>query len=817
MHYKYNLLLLCLDCSEIKIHKMQTRPIDQDIKRAVRTKKMIRALWTINFCGVALVMLIGVMIYHGYIGYMPPVEGLLNPEDRFASRLFTSDGVEMGRFYQSRNNRVYADYSEISPNVINALIATEDERFMQHSGIDIMALSRVLFKTILLRQKNAGGGSTITQQLAKQLYSPESDGLMDRFIQKPVEWAIAVKLERYYTKEEIIKMYLNQFDFLNNAVGIKTAAHVYFNTTPDSLKIEQAAMLVGMAKNPSLYNPVRADRKDAAVGRRNVVLQQMLKADLITEAECDSLCALPLDVKFTKVDHKDGIAPYFREAVRLMMQAKEPRRGDYPDWDQQRFVDDSIQWATNPLYGWVEKNPKPDGTKYNIYTDGLRIYTSIDSRMQKYAEEAVIDHLKNTLQPQFDREKGSRGPYTTNSAELGQLTPRKLIDRAIRQSERYRVLKNAGMSDAEIMEEFDKPVDMTVFSYDGGQVQKTMSPRDSVVYQKMFLRAGFMSMDPLTGQVKAYVGGPNFHFFQYDMAGVGRRQIGSTVKPFLYTYAFEEGFTPCDMFLNAQPSITLPTGEVWAPRNTGHARIGEMVDLYWALTNSNNWISARLMSELSPSTLARTMHTFGITNHLDPVVSLCLGPCDVSVREMVTAYTAFSNKGLRVDPIYVTKITDNNGNVISEFTPQYTEVMSQEAYFKMVNILQNVINSGTGSRLRRAPYNITAVMGGKTGTTNYNADGWFMGFTPNLVSGVWVGGDERYIHFNRMAQGQGAAMALPIYGLYMKKVYADKSLPYSQTLQFPEPPAGFSPCYKESYGDAPAAETPVEAIDNAFE
>lgn len=748
---------------------------------------------------------------------MPPVEGLLNPEDRFASRLFTSDGVEMGRFYQSRNNRVYADYSEISPNVINALIATEDERFMQHSGIDIMALSRVLFKTILLRQKNAGGGSTITQQLAKQLYSPESDGLMDRFIQKPVEWAIAVKLERYYTKEEIIKMYLNQFDFLNNAVGIKTAAHVYFNTTPDSLKIEQAAMLVGMAKNPSLYNPARADRKDAAVGRRNVVLQQMLKADLITEAECDSLCALPLEVKFTKVDHKDGIAPYFREAVRLMMQAKEPRRGDYPDWDQQRFVDDSIQWATNPLYGWVEKNPKPDGTKYNIYTDGLRIYTSIDSRMQKYAEEAVIDHLKNTLQPQFDREKGSRGPYTTNSAELGQLTPRKLIDRAIRLSERYRVLKNAGMSDAEIMEEFDKPVDMTVFSYDGGQVQKTMSPRDSVVYQKMFLRAGFMSMDPLTGQVKAYVGGPNFHFFQYDMAGVGRRQIGSTVKPFLYTYAFEEGFTPCDMFLNAQPSITLPTGEVWAPRNTGHARIGEMVDLYWALTNSNNWISARLMSELSPSTLARTMHTFGITNHLDPVVSLCLGPCDVSVREMVTAYTAFSNKGLRVDPIYVTKITDNNGNVISEFTPQYTEVMSQEAYFKMVNILQNVINSGTGSRLRRAPYNITAVMGGKTGTTNYNADGWFMGFTPNLVSGVWVGGDERYIHFNRMAQGQGAAMALPIYGLYMKKVYADKSLPYSQTLQFPEPPAGFSPCYKESYGDAPAAETPVEAIDNAFE
>ncbi len=796
---------------------MHTRPIDQDIKRSKRTSKIIKALWTINICGILLVMLIGVMIYHGYIGYMPPVEGLLNPEDRFASRLFTSDGVEMGRFYQSRNNRVYADYSEISPNVIKALIATEDSRFMDHSGIDIRALSRVLFKTLIMRQKNAGGGSTITQQLAKQLYSPESQGLMDRFIQKPVEWAIAVKLERFYTKEEIIKMYLNQFDFLNNAVGIKTAAHVYFNTTPDSLKIEEAAMLVGMAKNPSLYNPARADRKEAALGRRNVVLNQMYKADMLTEEERDSISALPLDVHFTRVDHKDGIAPYFREAIRLMMQAKEPHRSDYPDWDKQRYVDDSIQWATNPLYGWVEKNPKPDGSKYNIYTDGLHIYTSIDSRMQKYAEEAVTQHLKGTLQPQFNKEKGSRGPYTTNADELGTMTPRKLVDRAIRQSERYRVMKIAGYSDAEIMEAFDKPVDMTVFSYDGGQVSKTMSPRDSVIYQKMFLRAGFMSMDPLTGEIKAYVGGPNFHFFQYDMAGVGRRQIGSTVKPFLYTYAFEEGYTPCDQFLNSQPSIVLSTGQVWSPRNAGHAREGQMVDLYWALTNSNNWISARLMSELSPSTLARTMHTFGITNHLDPVMSLCLGPCDVSVREMVTAYTAFSNKGLRVDPIYVTKITDANGNVISEFTPQYTEVMSQEAYFKMIDILQNVINSGTGSRLRRAPYNITAAMGGKTGTTNYNADGWFMGFTPNLVSGVWVGGDERYIHFNNMSQGQGAAMALPIYGLYMKQVYADQSLPYSQSAKFPDPPAGFSACHKESYGDVVQEEAPVEAIDNAFE
>lgn len=776
-------------------------------------RSIIRILWKVNGICILAVMLMGVLIYNGLIGYMPPVEGLLNPDDKYASRLFSSDGEEMGRYYQNKNNRVYTDYDEISPNVINALVATEDVRFKEHSGIDLMALGRVLFKTILLGQKNSGGGSTITQQLAKQLYSPESDGMIDRFIQKPVEWAIAVKLERFYTKEEIIKMYLNQFDFLNNAVGIKTAAYVYFGTTPDKLKIEEAALLVGMVKNPSLYNPVR--RHDAALERRNVVLSQMRKAGMLTEEECDSLSALPLVLDYHRVDHKDGIAPYFREAVRLMMQAKKPRPGDYQEWEMQRYTDDSIAWETNPLYGWVEKNLKPDGSKYDIYTDGLRIYTSIDSRMQRYADEAVTQHLKS-LQQQFDREKRKTGPYTTNRAELGELTAEKLIDRAIRQSERYRVMKKAGSPEDEIQEAFRRPVDMQVFSYRGA-IDTTMTPRDSIIYEKMFLRAGFMAMDPVSGQIKAYVGGPNFRFFQYDMAGVGRRQIGSTVKPFLYTYAFEEGYTPCDMFLNEQPNIQLPTGQVWSPRNAGHARVGEMVDLYWALTNSNNWISARLMAELSPAALVRTMHTLGITNHLDPVMSLCLGPCDVSVREMVTAYTAFSNKGLRVDPVYVTRIEDNNGNVISEFVPQYTEAISQDAYFRMIDILQNVINAGTGNRLRRAPYNITAAIGGKTGTTNYNADGWFMGFTPNLVSGVWVGGDERYIHFNSMAQGQGASMALPIYGIFMNKVFADKTLPYSQTARFPAPPEGFSPCFKESFGDDVEAEVPVEAMDDVFE
>ena len=357
---------------------------------------------------------------------------------------------------------------------------------------------------------------------------------------------------------------------------------------------------------------------------------------------------------------------------------------------------------------------------------------------------------------------------------------------------------------------------MQIFTY-YGEVDTIMTPRDSLLHQKKFLRAGFMSMDSHTGYVKAYVGGPDFKYFQYDMAGQGRRQIGSTVKPFLYTYAFEQGYTPCDEFLNEQPSITTPSGTVWTPRNSGKARIGEMVNLYWALTTSNNWISARLMSELSPAALVRTMHNFGITAELPAVMSLCLGPCDISVKEMVTAYTAFSNRGLRVDPIYVTSIRDNEGNILFEATPQFTEVISEEAYFKMIDILQNVINGGTGNRLRRAPYNITAPMGGKTGTTNYNSDGWFMGFTPNLVSGAWVGGDERYIHFNTMFYGQGASMALPIYGKYMNKVYADKSLPYKQTDQFPEPPAGFKPCFKEDFGADSVIIEPVEVIDGAFD
>ena len=720
----------------------------------------------------------------------------------------------MGRYFRNTGNRVYADFDEISPAVVDALIATEDARFEDHSGIDVKAVARAVFKTVLLQQRNAGGGSTITQQLAKQLYTPPSNGLLQRAMQKPIEWMIAIKLERFYSKEEILKMYLNQFDFLYNAVGIKSAAKVYFNKEAGQLDTLQAATLIGMVKNPSYFNPVR--KPERTRDRRNVVLEQMYKADMLTEAELERLQAQPLTLNFQRVDHKDGLAPYFREELRRYLTAKKPKKDNYPSWDTQKYVDDSIAWATNPLYGWIEKTRKPDGTRYDIYNDGLKIYTTIDSRMQTYAEEAVREHMAS-LQQQFFREKrgSSAAPYTSNRAELSNDMRAKLINNAMRQSERARVARVAGRSDAELEAEFNTPVEMTVFSY-AGPVDTVMTPRDSLLYTKSFLRSGFMSMDPTTGFVKAYVGGPDFRFFQYDMVSTGRRQIGSTIKPFLYTYALEtDEFTPCTQLLNEQPTLYDENGRLWQPRNAGKARVGEMVDLRWALTNSNNWISARIMDRLSPAELVKRMHSYGITNSLPPVKSLCLGPCEVSVKEMVTAYSAFANKGMRSDPVFVTAIADANGNIISDFAPSQTEVITQKGYWRILSILLNVVDGGTGNRLRRAPFNITAQMGGKTGTTNDNADGWFMGFTPDLVSGTWVGGEDRYIHFNNMAQGQGASMALPIYGKYLSKVYADRTLPYSQSARF-EFPAGLNLCESE-FGPMEEEETLDETISGAFD
>lgn len=782
-------------------------------QRPQRPKKIIKWLW-ISFAGFIVILTIFfIMAYNGLIGYMPPIEELKNPQDKFASVLYSSDGVELGRYFRNTGNRVYADFDEISPAVVDALIATEDSRFEDHSGIDVRALVRVAFKTLLMGNRSAGGGSTLTQQLAKQLYTPPSDGLLSRAVQKPIEWMIAIKLERFYSKEEILKMYLNQFDFLYNAVGIKSAAKVYFNKEAADLNIEEAATLVGMVQNPSRFNPVR--HPERTVARRNVVLNQMRKAGMLTQAECDSISALPLRLDFHRVDHKEGLAPYFREELRRYLTARRPSPSDYPSWDRQRYTDDSIAWATNPLYGWIEKNPKADGTHYDIYNDGLKIYTTIDSRMQTYAEQAVDEHMRS-LQREFFREKrnSSTAPYSSDPSELSADLRKKLINNAIRQSERHRVGRLAGLSEAEIRAGFDRPVEMTVFSYNG-PVDTVMTPLDSILYTKSFLRTGFMAMDPRSGHVKAYVGGPDFHFFQYDMVSTGRRQVGSTIKPFLYTYAMESDFTPCDEMLNEQPTFIDESGRPWSPRNSGSARRGEMVDLRWALTNSNNWISARLMAQLSPSELVKRMHSYGITNQLPAVMSLCLGPCEVSVKEMVTAYSAFANRGMRADPMFVTAIADANGNIISEFTPTQTEVITEKGYYKILSMLLNVVDSGTGNRLRRAPYNVTAQTGGKTGTTNSNSDGWFMAFTPDLVSGTWVGGEERYIHFNSMAYGQGAAMALPIYGRFISKVYADPSLHYSQNTRF-EFPAGIDLCEGGVYvEDEP--QSVEEAISGAFD
>ncbi|MCD8030277.1 MAG: transglycosylase domain-containing protein [Bacteroides sp.] len=751
-------------------------------------RKIVNGLWILFGLVVIGNILFFTAISYGWIGYMPPVEELENPNYKFATEIFSEDGKVLGTWSLSKENRVYASYDELSPWLVDALIATEDARYANHSGIDAKALARAIIKSGLLRQSNAGGGSTITQQLTKQLYSPKVDNFFQRALQKPIEWVMAVKLERYYTKEEIIAMYFNKFDFLNNAVGIKTAAHTYFGKEPHELKVEEAAMLVGMCKNPSLYNPLRFNERSK--GRRNVVLDQMYKYDYITLAQRDSLQKLPLELDYHRVDHKEGMATYLREYLRIIMTADKPVKSNYRGWQAQKFYEDSIAWETDPLYGWCAKNKKKDGTNYSIYTDGLKIYTTINSHMQQYAEEAVEEHIGHDIQEKFFKEKLGRkqAPY---SNMLSPAQVNEILYRAARQSDRYRVMDAAGKSDAEIMEAFNTPSEMSVFTWNG--VKDTiMTPMDSIRYYKYFLRTGFMSMDPINGYVKAYVGGPNYTYFQYDMAMVGRRQVGSTIKPFLYSLAMENGYTPCDGTVNVEQTYLDEGGRPWTPRNSSHSRYGEYVTLRWGLANSNNWISAYLMNKLSPYALVNLIHAFGVRNKdIEPTISLCLGPCDISVGEMVSAYSAFANHGIRVAPLFVTHIEDNEGNIVATFSPQMDEVISSTSSYQMLTMLRAVINEGTGGRVRR--YGITADMGGKTGTTNRNSDGWFIGFTPSLVSGCWVGGEERDIHFDTMLYGQGASLALPIWAIYMKKVYEDPSLPYDQTETF-SLPTGFDPC-----------------------
>ncbi len=771
-------------------------------------KKFMITLWILLILGLGCVAGAFYAIWQGWIGYMPNLYQLENPVNKYASQALSADGKLLGTWSYSRANRIFVGYDDLSPWLVKALVATEDERFYQHSGIDYRALARAVVKRVIMGQSNAGGGSTITQQLAKQLYSDVAQSTMERALQKPIEWVIAVKLERYYTKEEIITMYLNYFDFLHNAVGIKTAAKTYFNKEPKNLSVTEAATLIGMCKNPSYFNPVR--KPDRCRDRRNVVLEQMVKAGYLSKADADVHKLEPLALRFHRVDHKEGIATYLRERLRTMLMAKKPVRSNYASWQDQKFYEDSLAWETDPLYGWCNKNRKKDGTPYNLYTDGLKIYTTIDSRMQRYAEDAVEKHVAGYLQPIFDKEKRHQAtrPF---SNQLSEKEVKQIMDRSMKQSERYLTMKQNHVSESEILKSFNTPCEMTVFSYHG-DIDTVMTPMDSIRYYKGFLRAGFMCMDARTGAVKAYVGGPDYRYFQYDMAGVGRRQVGSTIKPFLYTLAMENGMSPCDLAPNVQQTYIV-AGQSWTPRNGSRSRYGEMVTLKWGLAQSNNWISAYVMSKLSPAALVRLIHEFGVLNRdIHPSMALCLGPCEISVSEMVSAYTAFANKGIRSAPMYVTRIEDNEGNVVAEFQPKMNEVISEESAYKMIVMLQGVMNGGTGSRMRFR-YNVNADMGGKTGTTNRNSDGWFMGFTPSLVTGCWVGGEDRDIHFNSMTYGQGASSALPISAYFFQNVFKDKSLGYSADEKF-DLPEGFDPC--ESIVVDETAVDEVGGIDEVF-
>jgi penicillin-binding protein 1A len=729
-------------------------------------KKVFILIWALFFSAIALVCFAFVGVVKGWIGYMPDIEELQNPINRYASQVFTADGKLIGTW--SRNeNRVFTDFEQISPHTFEALVATEDERFYEHSGIDVKALLRAVVKRGILQQTSAGGGSTITQQLAKQLYSEKAGSTFERLLQKPIEWVIAVELERCYTKEEILTLYLNYFDFLYNAVGIKTAARVYFGKQPSELSILESATLIGMCKNPSLYNPVRHNERCRQ--RRNVVFYQMVRSGYLSQSQYDDLKDQPLKLNFRRADHKEGLATYLREHLRTRMTAKEPQRSNYASWQSLQFFEDSLAWANDPLYGWCNKNQKKDGENYDIYTDGLKIYTTIDSRMQAYAEEAAVNHVGHVLQKEFEYGRNHPNFPFTNNLTKEQIS--QILNRSMRQSERYVKMKAAGASEAEMKQAFATPVEMTVFTWNGA-IDTVMTPMDSIRHYKKFLRSGLVSIDPMTGFVKAYVGGLNYTYFQYDMAFKGRRQVGSTMKPFVYAMAMEDGMLPSDTIVNMQREYQVGD-KVWAPRNTGNARYGEPVTLKWGLSQSNNWITAELMYQSDPEgvRLAKYLREFGVANNeIHPSLALCLGTCDITVAEMASAYTAFVNKGIRSAPILVSRIEDANGTVIAEFAPRMNEVISEQSSYRMLDMLQGVVDAGTGIRLRYK-YNFTAPIAGKTGTTNSNSDGWFVGCVPRLITACWVGGEDRDIHFLSTSLGQGASTALPVWAEYMKKVY----------------------------------------------
>lgn len=753
-----------------------------------KTKKtIVKVFW---FCLLtpilALILCVaGVALF----AEIPSFEELENPKTNLATQIISEDGKIINTFHIE--NRTFVEFDDLPESLVDAAIATEDVRFHRHSGIDFRSLARVAVKSVLLGNVGAGGGgSTITQQLAKTLFPREEATssfpgarLIKLVTTKFKEWITAVKLERNYTKDEILTMYMNTIFFGSNAYGIRSAANTFFAKDPIDLNIEESALLVGMVNKPTRYNPTI--NPDHSLKRRNHVLSQMNKYGFLEKEAYDSIVQLPIVLSYETKDHNSGLAPYFRDMLRRYMNAKEPKKSSYKYSEE--YQADSLRWENDQLYGWLNKNSKPDGSSYNLDKDGLKIYTTLNSKMQLYAEQAVAEHLGGNLQKSFfaDMRWKRNKPF---AADVPAETAENLMKQARRWSDRYRTMKDAGASESEINKAFNEKVEMRVFSWNKkGYIDTVMTPNDSIRYYKSFLRAAFVAVEPHTGNVLAYVGGPNYRYFKYDNARQSKRQVGSTIKPFLYTLAMQEGFTPCDQVVNVPYSFEVGD-TTWTPKSTDKdIWIGKTVTLKWGLTHSSNNISAYLMKQFGPSAMVEMCHKLGIKSHLDEVPSLCVGPCDISPFEMVSAFNSFPSRGVQIDPIFVTRIEDNRGNVLSNFAASKREAISEESAYLMVNLMQGVVNEGTAGRLRSV-YKLTGQLAGKTGTTNDQSDGWFIGYTPKITAGVWVGAEDRQVHFESLALGGGSNMALPIWGIFMKKVLEDGTLGISSNDVFVKPP-----------------------------
>lgn len=783
------------------------------ILERLQTPKAVRWFWIILCAPVALILLLLLLTRLGTFGKLPTFEELENPKSNLATEIYSDDGEMIGSFFIQ--NRSYVDYNELSPALVAALISTEDMRFYSHSGIDFISLARVAVKTLALGNRRQGGGSTITQQLAKNLYprdtavynNPISKG-SKLVISKLKEWITAVMLEYNYTKEEIITMYLNTVPYGSNAYGIKSAARTFFNKLPSELNVQEAAMLVGVVNAPTRYSP--RSNPDRALARRNTVISRMREKGYLTRAQRDSIQALPIELDFRPISHNAGTGTYFREMLRMVMTSGKPSResfgpGAAGDWDYRQAVE---QWESNPLYSWCDKNVKANGQPYDLYRDGLKIYTTVNATMQRYAEQAVWEQMGETVQPMMDRVTKARGSVFS---DISKDEREAIMRRAKKNSDRYRQMKRAGATDAEIDKAFATPVPMRVFSYKGDR-DTVMSPDDSLMYYKKFLRASFMAVDPSNGYVKAYVGGTSYRYFKYDMAKQGRRQVGSTIKPFVYTFAIEQlDLTPCTQVPNLP--VTIETdNEPWSPREASKVVYdGEWKPLRWGLANSRNNYSAWIMKQArQPQAVADFIHKFGIRSYIDPVYALCLGTSDFSLFELVGAYGTFANRGVHVDPIFVTRIEDRHGNVLANFTSPSQDAISEQSAYTMLGMLKRVVNAGTAGRIRAL--GLKADMGGKTGTSQKNSDAWFVGVTPKLVAGAWVGGEDRSIHLS--SGGEGSRIALPIFANFMKKVYGDSKLGITEKDQFPIPVNAVS--YDCDESAEPAAALPSSGGGDEF-